>query len=310
MARNPRSRDASGISGLTEMKPPAGSLIAFATDAGHTANDGEGANGLYTGELIRNLCTPGLTIEQVFKRTRAGVLKLSDGAQIPAEYSRLIGDDIYLAGRLPPPVPAAPLALENPPGPDGSRSSEPAEQGSVPSRSTPGLPEITKLAAAGEAVQCVAALQQMAASQGPGDFAAAPLEALLEQVKESLKGATGATPEVGTARDICALVLDGLHDCLPPDHAKMPLLTAKAQNRLGDCLMLLDRAEEALTAYQAAQVLAPEDAYILYNRGRAHLALGQPEEAKSDVTAAADGKFKQPGAQKLALEALARLNHR
>ncbi len=59
-------------SGLAEMTPPSGSLIAFATDAGEVALDGAGANGLYTEELLKNLRTPGITIEQVFKRTRAG----------------------------------------------------------------------------------------------------------------------------------------------------------------------------------------------------------------------------------------------
>jgi len=83
------------------LKAVAGSLIAFATDAGRTAQDGEGVNGLYTEELLKNLRTPGLTIEQVFKRTRAGVMDRSAGGQIPAEYSRLVGDDIFLAGPAP-----------------------------------------------------------------------------------------------------------------------------------------------------------------------------------------------------------------
>ena len=83
-AGNMRSLTSSG--GLSEMKPPAGSLIAFATDAGHIAQDGEGVNGLYTGELVKHLQTPGITIEQVFKRTRAAVIKQSGGKQVPAEY--------------------------------------------------------------------------------------------------------------------------------------------------------------------------------------------------------------------------------
>ncbi len=52
-----------------------GTTSAFATDAGHTAQDGAGTNGLYTVELLKHLQTPGLTIEQVFKRTRAGVME-------------------------------------------------------------------------------------------------------------------------------------------------------------------------------------------------------------------------------------------
>ena len=66
VARNPHIRDLTNPGGLTEMKPPAGSLIAFATDAGRTAQDGQGTNGLYTEELLKHLRTPGLTIEQVF----------------------------------------------------------------------------------------------------------------------------------------------------------------------------------------------------------------------------------------------------
>jgi len=68
--------------GLMEMRPPAGSLVAFSTDAGRVAQDGSGVNGLYTGELLKHLQTPGLTIEQVFKRTRSGVMAKSEGKQI------------------------------------------------------------------------------------------------------------------------------------------------------------------------------------------------------------------------------------
>ena len=55
----------------------------------------------------------------------------------------------------------------------------------------------------------------------------------------------------------------------------------------------------------AAVALIPNDAYILYNRGRALLALDRKDEAKADFTKAADAKLKQPGARKLALAALA-----
>ena len=51
--------------------------------------------------------------------------------------------------------------------------------------------------------------------------------------------------------------------------------------------------------------LAPADAYPVYNRGRAHLALGHKDEAKADFTTASNPKFNQPKARKLALKALA-----
>ena len=282
VARTGRTRDVTSAGGLSEMRPPAGSLIAFATDAGQTALDGDGANGLYTEELLKNLRMPGLTIEQVFKRTRAGVLKRSDGSQIPAEYSRLIGEDIFLAGpatesvpMIAPPV-AAPLTLEG----------------------------IEKLATAGKAKECIDALKQHAQTHGAGDYASTPLETLLEQVKDELKAATVATPAIENAALTCAMVLEGLRDCLPPDHANKVVLTAKAQNRLGDCLLLFGRSDEALDAYNAALTLTPDDAYIIYNRGRAHRALGDEAAAKRDFTEASASKFNQPGARKLALEAL------
>ena len=286
LARDPRTRDATSAGGLAEMSPPAGSLIAFATDAGRTAHDGEGVNGLYTEELLRHMRTPGLTIEQVFKRTRAGVLERSGGAQIPAEYSRLIGEDVYLAGAAPTTPPPAMKAEPLPP---------------------PTLKEIAKLAADGKAAECVAALQQVAAAQGPGDFAAAPIETLLEHAKDALKEATTPSAKVEGAMKGCELALVALRECLPPDHAQKAALTAKAQNRLGDALLIFARADLALDAYNAALPLTPDDAYILYNRGRAHLALGDNDLAKADFESVIAAKTAKPGAKKLAQEALAAL---
>ena len=193
MARNPRNRDLASPGGLSEMKPPAGSLIAFATDAGHTAQDGDGVNGLYTAELLKYLRAPGLTIEQVFKRTRAGVMERSDGAQIPAEYSRLIGEDIYLAG--PAPATAETAAVANP-----ALKALPV--------TPPALATINKLAAAGKAAECVEALKLTAASRGAGDFAVTPLDILLDLAKEDLKELSTPAPKVEGAMRICELVLE------------------------------------------------------------------------------------------------------
>ncbi len=286
-ARDPNARDATR-GGLAEMKPPAGSLIAFATDAGRVAMDGEGTNGLYTGEFVKHLQTPGLTIEQVFKRTRAGVMRQSDGQQIPAEYSRLVGNDIYLAG----PAPATPVP---PPLPK-------AEPVKVPTAA-----EINRLAAAAKVDETAESLRLATAANGPGDFSAAPIDALLEKAKENLKQATGPSPEVETTAATCRTALDLIRDCLPESHRRRDELSAKANNRLGDCLMLLGKPEEALPVYQIASSLAPDDAYPLYNRGRAKLALGDTAGARSDFESAAGPRFRQPLARKLAREALGKI---
>ena len=166
---------------------------------------------------------------------------------------------------------------------------------------------INKLAAAGKSAECIEALRLTTASRGAGDFASAPLDTLLELAKEDLKAEDLPPAKVETTMKTCDLVLGAIRDCLPPDHSQKSPLTAKAQNRRGDCLLLLGKAEDALTAYNAAIRLSPEDAYPVYNRGRAHLALGHKEEAKADFTTAASGKFKQTKARKLAQAALEQL---
>jgi tetratricopeptide (TPR) repeat protein len=275
------------------MTPPAGSLIAFATDAGHTAFDGDGRNGLYTEELLKNLVTPGLTIEQVFKRTRAGVLQRSDGAQVPAEYSRLVGEDIYLAGDRPVAVAVA-IAVTPTPSPSPTSKAE-------------ALAEIRKLAAAGKAEKCVREIETLTESGEVDAAFAEPLGMLLDQVKETLKDATGPSTKALEAVKTCELVLQAIPKCLSASDPKSSALAAKAHNRRGDALLLLGRSDEALAEFDAALPLDSKDAYILYNRGRANLALGRKDAARADFTTAADPKFDQPKARKLAQEALAEL---
>ncbi len=284
VARNPGTRDAASAGGLVEMNPPAGSLVAFATDAGHAAADGTGANGLYTEELIKHLLTPGLTIEQVFKRTRAGVMERSGGAQIPAEYSRLVGDDIFLAG----PVSSVIRAEKPPAKPDELLT----------------LAEIQKLAVTADPAVTIQALRTYVGSHGPDAHDDGPLATILERVKETLRDPTIAKLNAEQALKTCDLVLSAIADVVPSDHPQRSALTAKAQNRRGDALLLLGRPEDALASYNAAASLDPNDGYILYNRGRAFLALDRKDEAKADFTTAASAKFKRSGAHKLALEAL------
>jgi hypothetical protein len=285
--------------GLVEMTPPTGSLIAFSTDAGRTAFDGDGANGLYTEELLRNMREPGLTIEQVFKRTRAAVIARSEGGQVPAEYSRLIGEDIYLAGK----VATATAAL---PAPEPSvRIEKPLP---VVSPTPPDSAALTKLAKAGQTTECLQGLRAFVNAHEPGKETISPLEALLERVKDDLKEVTGPSTRALAAVETCAGVLQLLPDCLPKDDPQAAPLAAKAHNRRGDALLLLGRREEAIAEFNQALPLAPNDAYVLYNRGRAYLALGKVEQAKADFTAATNDRFDQPKAKKLAQQALAEIH--
>jgi tetratricopeptide (TPR) repeat protein len=215
---------------------------------------------------------------------------------VPAEYSRLIGDDIYLAG---PHIPAATPAIAEaaalipPPKIDESSPADPIE--------------LVKLAKSGKTQDCLDGLQKTAQAQGRGDYAYEPLEILLEQVKEDLRDAREPSDKVESAARTCESIISLLPECLSLDQPRTATIAAQAYNRRGDALLILGRPEDALKAFDAAQPLAPDDAYILYNRGRAYLSLGNQEAARADFTAAADPRFKQPKARKLATEALSAL---
>lgn len=78
--------------GLSQFDAPSGSLLAYATAPGSVASDGEGANGLYTSNLVRELSVKGIKLEDAFKRTRLNVRLASGGAQVPWETTSLETD--------------------------------------------------------------------------------------------------------------------------------------------------------------------------------------------------------------------------
>ncbi|MGE4265764.1 MAG: caspase domain-containing protein [Desulfovibrio sp.] len=97
---NPYARSfRSATEGLAKMDAPKGSLVAYATAPDSVAADGAGKNGIYTGQLLKNLRTPGLGIEELLKRVRIGVLRETGEKQVPWEASSLTGHFVLNAGR-------------------------------------------------------------------------------------------------------------------------------------------------------------------------------------------------------------------
>lgn len=95
---NPFRSTRSGARGLAKMDESMGSIIAFATDVGRTASDNpNGKNGLFTQYLLEMLREPGLSVVQMFKRTRAAVFEASAGQQFPWVADGLIGDFYFRA---------------------------------------------------------------------------------------------------------------------------------------------------------------------------------------------------------------------
>ena len=94
--------------GLSQMDAPNSTLLAYATSPGNYASDGDGVNGLYTENLLRELKVPDAKIEDVFKRVRLHVRRTSMGQQIPWE-STSLEEDFYF---VPPRALATQAGLE------------------------------------------------------------------------------------------------------------------------------------------------------------------------------------------------------
>jgi uncharacterized caspase-like protein len=94
--------------GLAQVNAPQGTLIAYATAPGKVASDGDGLNGLYTSRLLQHLATPGLPVEEVFKRVRIDVAKATNSLQTPWESSSLTGSFFFVSPAAAGSSPAAP----------------------------------------------------------------------------------------------------------------------------------------------------------------------------------------------------------
>ncbi|MDR2576189.1 MAG: SUMF1/EgtB/PvdO family nonheme iron enzyme [Treponema sp.] len=112
---NPFSWDRSGGRGLTVLsRAPPGSIVMYAAGAGQTADDGTGSNGLFTGQLLNNLKTPGLSVYEIFDKTMGDVKRMTNGRQDPELSLKFSGaNSIYLGSRPVNPGPS-PTPTPNP----------------------------------------------------------------------------------------------------------------------------------------------------------------------------------------------------
>ena len=87
-------------SGLAPLEAPIGTLVAFSTSPGGVALDGpRGEHSIYAKHLLQHLPTPGLAIEQMFKRVRIEVAQETGRVQVPWESSSLTADFCFQPGR-------------------------------------------------------------------------------------------------------------------------------------------------------------------------------------------------------------------
>jgi hypothetical protein len=113
--------------GLAPPSSPRGTLVMYSTTAG-TPGDlvrPSGADrGLFVGELVKEIRTQGVSVEEVFNRTRVGVSRASSGDQNPWMSSSLSQEFSFSSCRLDLPrdrePPACKVANVPPPKPNGT----------------------------------------------------------------------------------------------------------------------------------------------------------------------------------------------
>ena len=100
-----RAMDGKG-GGLTSVKGPVGTFIAFATAEGDVSYDGPlNGNGIFTKHILLNLEKPGLKLEDVFKRVTQGVtdetMNMDRGPQVPWISASFRGEFCFVSCRDP-----------------------------------------------------------------------------------------------------------------------------------------------------------------------------------------------------------------
>lgn len=82
--------------GLAPVSAGSGTLIAYATKDGATAEDGQGRHSPYTAALLEHLDRPE-DIAVVLRRVRQSVMRATSNRQEPWEYGSLVGEQLVLS---------------------------------------------------------------------------------------------------------------------------------------------------------------------------------------------------------------------
>jgi len=99
---NPFGWSRSGARGLSVVsQTPSGSIVMYAAASGQKADDGTGRNGLFTGYLLKNMKTTGLSVYEVFDKTMGDVKNVTGGKQDPELSLRFSGANAVYLGQRP-----------------------------------------------------------------------------------------------------------------------------------------------------------------------------------------------------------------
>jgi uncharacterized caspase-like protein/lipoprotein NlpI len=218
--------------GLAKLDTPQGMIVAYATQAGRTADDGDGRNSPYTAAFLKHI-EEQEEIGTVFRRVSADVYETTKHAQLPELSLSLIGE-FYLKGRVQASASAA------------------LPQSDVPktAQAPQALPDA--VAQAWSAVQAAATVSA--------------LEAFIRRYPDSFYAdlARGQLVELrGKQERLAALERDSKEK----QETTKPLVERTASLERGDELRKIGKHEDAIAEYSAVIKEQPNNSSAYNNRG-------------------------------------------
>lgn len=110
LARSMGTRSANVGQGLAQVEAGVGTFIAYSTQPGNVALDGDEGNSPFTAALVRSIKQPGRNLTAVMIDVRKQVLAATRGKQVPWDHSALTGDFYFGQPSALNAGPAAPSA--------------------------------------------------------------------------------------------------------------------------------------------------------------------------------------------------------
>lgn len=105
LARSMGTRSVSIGKGLAQVETGVGTFIAYSTQPGNVALDGDGANSPFTTALAKGVRVPGRNLTAVMVDVRRDVLAVTQGKQVPWDHSSLTGDFFFQLAAAPGAIP-------------------------------------------------------------------------------------------------------------------------------------------------------------------------------------------------------------
>ena len=114
LARSMGTRSASVGQGLAQVQTGVGTFIAYSTQPGNVAVDGQGRNSPFTAALTKGVSEAGRNLTSVMIDVRKDVLSATGGKQVPWDHSALTGDFYFTLVSAPGTLPKADVRRNEP----------------------------------------------------------------------------------------------------------------------------------------------------------------------------------------------------